>query len=54
MPSAPCTALTAAGAPCGFPARRDTTLCINHHPAYNAGQAHQRQRATTALYNLDT
>jgi hypothetical protein len=69
MPSVPCTSLAASGAPCRFPARRDTTLCINHDPANRAAQTQQRQRATSAatrnrklrakqrsssaLYNLD-
>jgi hypothetical protein len=48
MPAAACTALTASGQSCRFPARRGAAHCINHDPAGRAEQALQRQRATEA------
>ena len=65
-----CSASTRDNIPCRFPARRNTTLCINHDPTYTAQQSlnsrtgtaaasHSRrllaaQRSDTAVFNLDT
>jgi len=64
-----CSATTLAGRPCGFSARHQTGLCVNHDPAYREQQARNRRdgvssstqarqqrahlRKNTALYNLD-
>ena len=68
-PTALCAATTTAGRPCRFPPRLNSTLCINHDPAYHDQQTRNRQtgvrhaarnrhnhatiRETTALYELD-
>ena len=39
---ATCGAPTRAGTPCGFAARRESGLCINHDPAYRTQQRQHR------------
>ena len=42
MPRALCASLTKAGRPCGFAARRETGLCVNHDPAVRELQQARR------------
>lgn len=45
-----CTGLTKAGEACGFSARRESGLCINHDPTYRERQAENTRRGLEAAH----
>ncbi len=44
-----CAATTRKGRPCRFPARRDTSYCINHEPGANPSDAARRAAGAAIL-----
>ena len=45
-----CTGVTKSGEACGFAARRESRLCINHDPGYREQQAENTRRGLEAAH----
>jgi len=48
MPTSYCSATARSGEPCQFPARRGSSLCINHDPAYATRQRRNTLKGAAA------